>query len=50
MDALAGWLTIAAVFLTQGTLVAALVVLMGLLVIPKHPLIVQCVKFLKGLV
>lgn len=50
MDALANWLTIAVVFATQGVLVFALAVLMGALVIPEHPLIVQCLKWLKGLV
>jgi len=40
MDAITNWLTLLTIFLTQGALVAALVVLMGALVIPVHPLIV----------
>ena len=50
MDALLDWLTLAVIFATQGTLIAALVLLVFLLVVPEHPLVVQCMKFLKGLV
>lgn len=50
MGALTEWLTIAAVFATQGTLIISLALLVFLLIAPEHPLIVQCLKFLKGLV
>ena len=50
MDAIVNWLTILTIFLTQGALVAALIVLMGLLVVPEYPLLSQCLKWLKGLV
>ena len=50
MDALMDWLLIAVIFLTQGVLLFALIVLMGLLVVPEMPLLSQCVKWLKGLV
>ena len=50
MDALLDWLLIVIVFATQGVLVFALVVLVGLLVVPEMPLLTQCLKWLKGLV
>lgn len=50
MDVLIEILIVSIVMLTQGTLVATLVLLGLLLVVPEHPLIVRCLKFLKGLV
>lgn len=50
MDALTEWLTIAVVFATQGMLIISLALLVFLLVAPEHPLLSQCLKFLKGLV
>ena len=48
MDALAEILTVAIVILTQATLIGSMALLAALLVIPEHPVVRDCIKFLKG--